>query len=72
MRLLRARGRGQTIGAADVAAYVFGATSNGADGLERARRAARRLVAAGEIDIVQQGRVVDGSTARGPIDLRLR
>jgi len=40
--------------------------------MEPARRAARRLVAADKIDITQKGRVVDPSTARGPIRLRLR
>jgi hypothetical protein len=38
--------------------------------LEPARRAARRLVAAGEVEIVQGGRVVDPSTAKGPIRIR--
>jgi hypothetical protein len=37
---------------------------------EPARRAARRLVAAGEVDIVQGGRIVDPSTARGPVRVR--
>jgi len=37
---------------------------------EPARRAARRLVATGEFEITQGGRVVDPSTARGPILLR--
>lgn len=40
------------------------------DLMEPARRAARRLVARGEIDITQGGSVVDPSTARGPIRLR--
>ncbi|KUG53310.1 hypothetical protein AVL62_00410 [Serinicoccus chungangensis] len=40
------------------------------DLMEPARRAARRLVAAGEIEMVQQGRVVDPSAARGPIRIR--
>jgi hypothetical protein len=40
--------------------------------MEAARRAARRLVAAGRIDITQGGRVVDPSRAKGPIRLRLR
>ncbi len=40
--------------------------------MEPARRAARRLVAAGEVDVVQQGRVVDPSTAKGPIRIRRR
>lgn len=35
-----------------------------------ARMAARRLVAAGEVEITQSGRVVDPSTARGPIRIR--
>lgn len=39
--------------------------------MERTREAARRLVAEGAIEIVQRGRVVDPSTARGPIRLRL-
>ena len=38
--------------------------------MEPARRAARRMVAAGTLEIVQKGRVVDPSTARGPIRLR--
>lgn len=40
------------------------------DLMEPARRAARRLVVAGEVEIVQQGRVVDPSTAKGPIRVR--
>lgn len=38
--------------------------------MERSRRAARRLVAAGHVEITQQGRRVDPSTARGPIRIR--
>jgi len=37
---------------------------------EPARRAARRMVAEGTVEIVQDGRVVDPSTAKGPIGLR--
>lgn len=40
------------------------------DLMEPARRAARRLVAAGEVEITQQGRVVDPSSAKGPIRIR--
>jgi len=40
------------------------------DLMEPARRAARRLVAAGEVDITQGGQVVDPSTAKGPIRIR--
>lgn len=50
------------------------ASANGAleahDLDERARRAARRLVAQGKAEILQHGRVVDPSTARGQISLR--
>jgi hypothetical protein len=40
--------------------------------MEPARAAARRLVAAGEIVVTQGGGVVDASTAKGPIRLRLK
>ncbi len=40
--------------------------------MEPARRAARRLVASGDIEILQGGHVVDPSTAKGPIRLRRR
>ncbi len=38
--------------------------------MEPSRRAARRLVARGEVEITQRGRVVDPSTAKGPIRIR--
>ncbi len=38
--------------------------------MEPARRAARRMVAEGEVEITQQGKVVDPSTAKGPIRIR--
>ena len=40
--------------------------------LEQIRQAARRLVHQGQIEIVQGGRVVDPSSFRGPIRLRLK
>lgn len=40
--------------------------------MERARMAARRLVDAGAVEITQRGRVVDPSSARGPIRVRAR
>lgn len=40
--------------------------------MERARMAARRLWAAGRVEITQGGRVVDPSTAKGPIRVRRR
>ena len=39
--------------------------------MEPARRAARRLVAAGTVSITQGGKPVDPSTAKGPIRIRL-
>jgi hypothetical protein len=38
--------------------------------MEPARRAARRLVVRGEVQITQRGRVVDPSSAKGPIRIR--
>jgi hypothetical protein len=38
--------------------------------MEPARRAARRLVERGDVEIMQGGRVVDPSTAKGPIRIR--
>ncbi|MEM9560927.1 MAG: DUF2256 and DUF3253 domain-containing protein [Planctomycetota bacterium] len=40
--------------------------------MEPVRMAARRLVDAGRIEIIQRGRVVDPSTAKGPMRLRLK
>ena len=39
--------------------------------MEPARSAARRLVATGDVEITQGGHVVDPSTAKGPIRVRL-
>ena len=38
--------------------------------MEPARRAARRMVARGEVEVTQGGRVVDPSTAKGAIRIR--
>jgi hypothetical protein len=38
--------------------------------MEPARAAARRLVAAGKVEITQGGEVVDPDTARGPVRIR--
>jgi hypothetical protein len=40
--------------------------------MERTRAAARRLAAAGRLDVTQGGRMVDAARARGPIRLRRR
>lgn len=48
------------------------ATGGAARTREAARRAARRIAATGEAEVVQHGRVVDAGTARGPFELRRR
>lgn len=66
--LLAQRARTATICPSEVARQVGGEDWSGL--MEPARMAARRLVAAGEVEITQGGRVVDPSTARGPIRIR--
>ncbi|MCW2757767.1 MAG: domain containing protein [Nocardioidaceae bacterium] len=38
--------------------------------MDPVRQAARRLVASGDVEITQGGRVVDPATAKGPIRIR--
>ena len=68
LTLLGDLGRNATICPSDAARCVD------ADGwqalMEPARSAARRLVAAGEAEIVQGGRVVDPSSSKGPCRIR--
>ena len=68
--LLAARAAAATICPSEAARVV------GGDGwrelMEPARQAARRLVAADTVEITQGGRVVDPSTARGPVRVRRR
>ncbi|MGR2752606.1 DUF3253 domain-containing protein [Agromyces arachidis] len=52
------------------AARLVGGDDGWRELMEPARRAARRLVASGEVEITQSGRVVDPSTAKGPIRIR--
>ncbi|WP_194763327.1 DUF3253 domain-containing protein [Microbacterium sp. UFMG61] len=68
--LLVSRTAKDTIGPADAARAVGG--EDWRELRESARRAARRLVAAGVVEIVQDGRVVDPSTAKGDIRIRRR
>ncbi len=68
--LLAQRGRDKTICPSEAARLVGG--TGWRDLMEPARAAARRLVAQGRIDVTQRGRVVDASTATGPIRLKLR
>ncbi len=74
LHLLQERGADKTICPSEAARAVAGSDERQAwePLMEPARAAARRLVAAGKIDITQGGHVVDGSTAKGPIRLRLR
>jgi hypothetical protein len=67
--LLRARGAGKTICPSEAARRVD--PPNWRLLMEDARMAARRLVATGQAEIVQDGHAVDPSRARGPIRLRL-
>jgi hypothetical protein len=73
LQLLAARGAGKTICPSEAARALAGDDPAAWQPLmEPARAAARRLVAAGTIVITQGGHIVDPSTAKGPIRLRLR
>ena len=67
--LLDARGAGKTICPSE-AARAVGDDDTWRELMEPARRAARRLVAEGEVEITQKGHVVDPSTAKGAIRIR--
>jgi hypothetical protein len=69
--LLEQRARTSTICPSD-AARAVGDEDSWRDLMEPARRAARRLVDRGEVDITQGGHVIDPSTAKGPIRIRRR
>jgi len=72
VRLLEGRARGATICPSEAARHVGGAQEpEWRPLMEPARRAARRLVAQGRAEVTQGGRVVDASTATGPIRVRL-
>ena len=68
LALLDARARGATVCPSEAARAVGG--DDWRPLMEPARAAARRLVARGLVEITQGGRVVDGSTAKGPIRIR--
>ncbi|KQQ95233.1 S-adenosylmethionine tRNA ribosyltransferase [Leifsonia sp. Leaf325] len=70
--MLDARASSATICPSDVARAVSSEESEWRALMDPVRRAARRLVAAGEVEITQGGRVVDPSTAKGPIRFRRR
>ncbi len=67
-RLLAERGASKTVCPSEVARAVGG--EQWRDLMDPARASARRAVARGEAEITQQGRVVDPSTAKGPIRIR--
>lgn len=69
LTLLEGRRRGATICPSEVARQV-GSVDGWRELMEPARRAARRLEADGQVEILQAGRVVDPSTARGPLRIR--
>ncbi|MFG2752453.1 DUF3253 domain-containing protein [Streptomyces xanthophaeus] len=71
LELLERRGPTATLCPSDAARAVHAGDGDGWRALmEPARRAARRLVAAGEVEITQAGRVVEPTRARGPIRIR--
>ncbi|MCA3006351.1 MAG: DUF2256 and DUF3253 domain-containing protein [Planctomycetaceae bacterium] len=70
--LLQQRAKGSTICPSEAARLVSPAGDTWRTLMEPARMAARRLVDQGRIVITQGGKVVDPSTAKGPIRLRLR
>ncbi|MEU6124768.1 DUF3253 domain-containing protein [Streptomyces sp. NPDC047123] len=71
LELLERRDPGSSICPSDAARAVYDGDDDGWRALmEPARRAARRLVAAGEVEITQGGRAVDPAEARGPIRIR--
>ncbi|MEM1024155.1 MAG: DUF2256 and DUF3253 domain-containing protein [Myxococcota bacterium] len=71
LRLLGERKRGGSICPSE-AARLVGTEASWRDLMEPARQAARRLVEQERVEITQKGKVVDPSTAKGPIRVRLR
>ena len=74
LELLRARGSQKSICPSEPARVVAHneASKDWRALMPSARKAARRLVAKGQAEILQRGQPVDASTARGPIRIRLR
>ena len=69
LQLLSNRSRGASICPSEAAQAVDG--DDWRSLMEPARAAARRLVASGRVEITQKNRVVNPSTAKGPIRIRL-
>jgi hypothetical protein len=70
LRLLEERGVDKTICPSEAARAVGG--DDWRDSMPAVREAAQRLVVRGSIVVTQEGQIVDGNTARGPVRLRLR
>ncbi|MFE4258171.1 DUF3253 domain-containing protein [Streptomyces sp. NPDC056883] len=71
LELLDRRGPTASICPSDAARAVYEGEDDGWRALmEPARRAARRLVASGEVEITQAGHRVDPAHTRGPIRIR--
>ncbi|THA76110.1 DUF3253 domain-containing protein [Streptomyces sp. A0642] len=71
VELLDQRGPTGTICPSDAARAVYAHDDDGWRALmEPVRRAARRLVAAGEVEITQGGQPIEPEQARGPIRIR--
>lgn len=75
LTLLDSRARGATICPSEAARSVAHEDDPESEEkwralMEPARSAARRLTAAGVVEITQRGRLVDPSTAKGPIRIR--
>ncbi|MFF7213750.1 DUF3253 domain-containing protein [Streptomyces sp. NPDC008238] len=71
LELLDDRAPTASICPSDAARAAYEGDDNGwRELMEAARRAARRLVAAGEVEITQGGRPVEPDDARGPIRIR--
>ncbi len=69
LKLLTERGRHKTICPSEV---LKEEEKSNKQIMELVRQSARRLVIQGKIEITQGGRVVDPSTAKGPIRLRIK
>jgi hypothetical protein len=70
MQLLAQRGPGKTICPSEAARLLD--PSGWKELMDKARAAARRLVAKGEIVVTQRGKIVDLSEVKGPIRLKIR
>ncbi|MER8013886.1 DUF3253 domain-containing protein [Streptomyces griseoluteus] len=71
MRLLEQRADTSSICPSDAARAAYEGDDDGwRDLMEPVRRAAWRLVAAGEVEVTRAGRPVEESEARGPLRIR--